>query len=97
MTDCAVISFPHAHESRLRVALRQLDAALEEQRQAVAAFQRELANLSGALNHLVTTASGLHDSLTYASEETLRTRNAAVTLTITADHMDRIAGATRPT
>jgi hypothetical protein len=36
-----VIAFPRTPETRLRVALRQLDAVLAEQRAAVASFRRE--------------------------------------------------------
>lgn len=82
-----IISFPQSSDARLRVALRQLDAALDEQRTAIAAFRRELAILSGAVAHLGSSAADLHASLGDAAEETTRARDAAKVLAVTAATM----------
>src|SRR5690242_16645667 len=44
-----LLPFPERDGDRLRFALRRLDAALSEQRKAVAGLRAELASLAGAL------------------------------------------------
>jgi septal ring factor EnvC (AmiA/AmiB activator) len=86
----AVISFPQAPEARLRVALRQLDAALAEQRAAVAAFRRELAKLGGALSGLEVSTAELKARLAEAADDTDRAGKAARRLVATGEAMDRL-------
>lgn len=58
-----LLPFPERAESRLRLALRRLDAALSEQRQAVAGLRAELASLSGALGGIETSLHGYRGAL----------------------------------
>ena len=83
----AVVAFPQAPDARLRVALRQLDAALAEQKEADAAFRRELAALGGASSCLGDSAEGLRERLSSAAEDTLRAQDAAARLVATAEAM----------
>ncbi|KAA2212532.1 hypothetical protein [Teichococcus oryzae] len=53
-----LVEFPQSEGDRLRLALRRLEAALQEQKQAVAAFRNSLsemreatASLSGGMQH----------------------------------------------
>jgi chromosome segregation ATPase len=85
----AVIAFPVNPETRLRVALRNLDAALAEQRQAVAAFRKELAALGGAVSQLEDSAVELRERLSDAAAETERAREASAQLMRTANEMQR--------
>jgi hypothetical protein len=55
MTDAAhLIAFPQKPEDRLRVALRSLEAALDEQAEAVRTFRASLAELADAVGGLET-------------------------------------------
>ncbi len=56
MQGVDLIAFPHRPDDRMRLALRRLDEALEEQRTAVAAWRAEIGLLAGATR-------GLDDSL----------------------------------
>lgn len=51
-STATLLAFPQRPEDRLRRALRQLEAALEEQRNVVADFRANLASLSGAVSGL---------------------------------------------
>jgi Sec-independent protein translocase protein TatA len=90
LQDAAIIAFPNSGERRLRIAIRNLDAALEEQRQAVAAFQAELAHLGQAVQGLGASAQGLQDRLHEAAEDTALAHDAALRLQQTAAAMDRV-------
>jgi septal ring factor EnvC (AmiA/AmiB activator) len=85
----SVIAFPQTPEARLRVALRQLDAALAEQRDAVAAFRRELSALGTAVGDLGESASAYAHQLSATAEDTLRARAAAQQLMAAAAAMER--------
>jgi peptidoglycan hydrolase CwlO-like protein len=87
--DGAVLTFPDAPERRLRVALRQLDAALAEQRSAVAAFRAELGSLKGALAGLEDSALALKAQLGETAEEAVLARQACATLLTTAEAFER--------
>jgi ABC-type transporter Mla subunit MlaD len=86
----AVITFPQTPGSRLRVALRQLDAALAEQRDAMAAFRREIAALGTAVGELGDSASILNRNLAAAATDTQRAQDAAARLLATAAAMERL-------
>jgi multidrug resistance efflux pump len=90
-TGAAVIPLPNQAEARLRVALRQLDAALAEQREAVASFRREMAALGGAVAGLQDSASLLGHRLAEAASESRRAEDAAARLLVTAEAMERLA------
>ncbi|MGK7866543.1 hypothetical protein [Falsiroseomonas sp. E2-1-a20] len=88
--DAAIVAFPNSNERRLRIALRNLDAALEEQRQAVAAFRAELAQLGSAMQGLGASAQGLQDRLFEVAEDNALAHQAAQRLQQTAAAMDRV-------
>ena len=52
MTDADILAFPARPEDRLRLALRRLDDALTEQREAVSAWRQELGGLAEATARL---------------------------------------------
>lgn len=85
-----VIPLPNQAEARLRVALRQLDAALADQRAAVAAFRRELTALAGAVAGLGDSTSDLGQRLAAAARDGERAQDAAARLLVTAEAMERL-------
>jgi hypothetical protein len=89
--DAALLAFPDTPERRLRRALRQLDAALEEQRMAVAAFRGEVQALNGALAGLGVSADRLRGALGDAAGEAERARAASRALLATADALEAAA------
>lgn len=82
-----VLAFPNADDRRLRLALRNLDAALAEQREAIALFRTELAGLGSAVNGLGSSAQTLKDRLDDAAEDTALARDAALRLQQIAEAM----------
>jgi septal ring factor EnvC (AmiA/AmiB activator) len=66
----AVLAFPDTADRRLRRALTQLNRALDEQRDAVAAFKAQLAALNGAVAGLGANAEALRGALDEAAAET---------------------------
>jgi chromosome segregation ATPase len=87
--QAAILDFPQSPEARLRVALRQLDAALAEQREAIAAFRAQITSLGDAVSGLEGSAATLRESLSEAAAETERAQQAAGTLMATAEAMQR--------
>ncbi|MBU8538162.1 hypothetical protein [Falsiroseomonas tokyonensis] len=85
-----ILPFPNSGERRLRVALRNLDAALAEQRQAIAAFRAELAALNSAVSDLGQSTQLLQDRLHDTAEDTALAREAALRLQATAEAMERV-------
>lgn len=85
-----VLIFPNSNERRLRVALRNLDAALAEQRDAIALFRAEFATLGTAVHGLGNSAQALQDRLHDAAEDTALARDAALRLQQTAEAMTRM-------
>ncbi|MGK7861561.1 hypothetical protein [Falsiroseomonas sp. E2-1-a4] len=84
-----IVTFPNSNERRLRVALRNLDAALAEQRDAIGLFRAELAALGSAVNGLGDSAQALKERLHEAAEDTALARDAALRLQQTAEAMTR--------
>ncbi len=82
-----VLVFPQAPEARLRLALRQLDAALAEQSEAVALFRREISELRNAVAGLEEQAEGYRQVLHGVAAETADAHAAALRLMGTADAM----------
>ncbi|MCC7347038.1 MAG: hypothetical protein IT538_06535, partial [Variibacter sp.] len=68
--NAELIAYPDTTERRLRRALRQLDAALADQRQAVAAFRTQIGALNGAVVRLGDRAASLRGALDGAAAET---------------------------
>jgi peptidoglycan hydrolase CwlO-like protein len=66
----SVVAFPDTADRRLRRALSQLNRALDEQRDAVAAFRAQLAALNGAVAGLGSNAEALRGALDVAAAET---------------------------
>ena len=88
--EAEILTFPNSGERRLRMALRNLDAALEEQRQAVAAFRAELAQLGSAMQSLGESTLGLQDRLFEVAEDNALAHQAALRLQQTAAAMDHV-------
>jgi predicted RNase H-like nuclease (RuvC/YqgF family) len=85
------IPYPDTPERRLRRALRQLDAALAEQREAVGAFRAQLGVLKGSVEGLGARMSGLQARLGEAAAEAEAARIASRELSATAAAMERLA------
>lgn len=86
-----LIAYPDSTERRLRRALRKLDAALSDQRQAVAAFRSQIGALSGAVVQLGDRAESLRGALAGAAAEAERARAASRELAATAEKMEALA------
>ena len=82
-----LLAFPKRPEDRLRLSLRSLDAALAEQRQAVAGLRAELASLSGALSGLDGSLRTYHDALGRTASDLAEAGAKARELEVTADAM----------
>lgn len=82
-----ILTFPASPERRLRVALRQLDQALAEQREAIAAFRTQMTALRGAVAGLGESAIKLRENLDTAGQEAEFAQAAAARLKATADAM----------
>lgn len=85
------IPYPDTPERRLRRALRQLDAALAEQREAVGAFREQLRVLKGSVEGLGARMGGLQASLGEAAAEAEAARVASLELAATADALALVA------
>jgi hypothetical protein len=83
-----VLAFPNTPEQRLRLALRGLETALEDQRAAVAGFRRDLGELGEAIARLGTSAAGLRDSLGGAAAEAARASRASRELMVSAEKLE---------
>jgi hypothetical protein len=83
-----VLAFPDTPERRLRLALRGLETALEEQRTAVAGFRRDLGELSEAIACLGASAAGFRDSLGGAAAEATRASQASRELMTSAEKLE---------
>lgn len=88
-SDGCVVAFPDAPERRLRMALRQLEAALAAQRSEVAAFRADLGALTGALAGLEKSAVTLKAQLDDAAEDAVLAQQACGTLMTTAEVFER--------
>lgn len=82
-----ILAFPPSPERRLRVALRQLDQALADQREAVSVFRTQMAALSGAVAGLGESTLELRARLDDAAQETERAKATAAQLQATAAAM----------
>jgi len=90
-TEGRLLLFPDTAEARLRRALRGVDAALAEQRVAVAGFRRQMEALSGAVASLGNSAETLRDSLGRAAAETVSAGRASRELLASATALESIA------
>jgi chromosome segregation ATPase len=86
-----LIAYPDSTERRLRRALRKLDAALADQREAVATFRTQLGALNGAVVQLGDRAESLRGALAGAAAEAERARAASRDLMVTAERMEALA------
>ena len=85
-----LIAYPDSTERRLRRALRKLDAALADQREAVAEFRSQLGALNGAVISLGDRAASLRNALAGAAVENHRARAASQALLATAAKMEAL-------
>lgn len=82
-----VLAFPLRDDDRLRLALRRLEAAFEEQSYAFAEWRAALATLDGAMVGLREGVLRYQAGLAATSAELDRAREAARALDATADMM----------
>ena len=94
MPSAEILPFPQAvraelpapsPEERLRDALAQLDAALDEQREAVAEFRSNLGELGGAVAGLETSLRRYACQLTTTQSDVMAAHQSARKLESTAD------------
>jgi chromosome segregation ATPase len=92
MTTAEILPFPprapaatRSPEERLRRALAELDAALDEQRAAVAEFRSHLGELGGAVSGLEDTLLKYVGQLTTTESDVLAAQESARKLEATAD------------
>lgn len=88
-----LLAFPDTPEHRLRRALGALDAALAEQRSAVAEFRAQIDGLRDAVAKLDGSAHALRGSLAGAADNTARAQAAARELMVTAAKLEQVAQA----
>lgn len=69
-----ILAFPQKPEDRLRAALRSLEAALAEQKDAFGALRTNLTALGGAVSGLETSLHGYRGALAGTVCELARTR-----------------------
>ncbi|WP_135470080.1 hypothetical protein [Crenalkalicoccus roseus] len=75
--EAELLRFPQRPDDRLRLAMRRLDAALEDQQRAVAAWRGYLADLSRATQALGVSLSLYQDRLDGAGEAVRRAGDEA--------------------
>jgi DNA-binding sugar fermentation-stimulating protein len=80
----ALVAFPDTPDRRLRRALRDLERAMAEQSEAVAAFRQQIQALRGAVGGLDARAQTFRTTLREAAEDADRARAAALDLMTTA-------------
>jgi ABC-type transporter Mla subunit MlaD len=80
-----ILAFPQKPEDRLRAALRSLEAALAEQKDAFGALRTNLAALGGAVSGLETSVHGYRGALAGTVRELDVARSSAQRLEATAD------------
>ena len=87
--DPGLLPFPDTPERRLRRALGALDAALTEQRGAVAAFRAQIGALRDAVAQLDARADALRGGLAAAAGDVAHAQDAAQALLVTAAKLER--------
>ncbi|WP_421994204.1 hypothetical protein [Roseococcus sp.] len=80
-----ILAFPQKPQDRLRAALRSLEAALTEQKEAVGALRGSLAALGGAVSGLETRVQDYRGALAGTARELDGARASARRLEATAD------------
>ena len=88
-----ILPFPKRPDDRLRLSLRALDAALAEQRAAMAGLRAELASLSTAVSGLDRSLRTYQGALGDTAAELAQAGAMARRLETTADAMQAIAQA----
>jgi len=80
-----ILAFPQKPEDRLRAALRSLEAALAEQKDAFGALRTNLVALGGAVSGLETRLHGYRGALAGTAQEVEVARASARRLEATAE------------
>jgi len=80
-----ILAFPPRPQDRLRAALRSLESALDEQKEAIGALRANLGVLDGAVSGLGTSLQGYRDALADTARELNLTGAAARRLEGAAD------------
>ena len=88
-----LLPFPDTPERRLRRALGALDAALAEQRSAVAQFRAQIGDLRNAVTNLDGSAQALKVTLASAAQDADHAQAAARELLVTAAKLEQAAQA----
>jgi hypothetical protein len=90
-TAARLLLYPDTTERRLRRALRQLDAALSDQRRAVTEFRSRIGELNGVVARLGERTESLRGALAVAAADTARAQATSRELLATAEKMEAIA------
>lgn len=86
-----IIPLPLSDESRLRLAMRQVDDALAAQAAAMAELRDALGALRGTVGGLSGSLEGLRESLHDTAAEVARAHAAALELQATSEMLERRA------
>ncbi|TCI00480.1 hypothetical protein EJV46_07570 [Roseococcus sp. SYP-B2431] len=86
-----ILAFPRTPDDRLRAALRSLEAALAEQKEAFGALRANLASLGGAVSGLEGSVQGYRGALAGTVRELDAARASARRLEATADAWTKTA------
>lgn len=89
--DAVILDFPDTEDNRLRRALRDLEAAMQDQRDAVADLRGNLADLGAAVGRLGNSAAALEAGLADTAARTAEAGDAARNLEATAMVMEDMA------
>ena len=82
---------PISADTRLRLAMRSLDAALEEQREAIAGLREAFSKLGASVNGLSDGFTVFGSALDQTQRDVTRARGEAERLSATAVLMERVA------
>ena len=86
-----IVTFPQKPEDRLRAALRSLEAALAEQKEAFGTLRTSLVELGGAVSGLDTSVRSYRGALAGTARELDAVQTAARRLEATADTWKKTA------
>ena len=90
MSDATIFSFPERGEDRLRLALRRLDEALAEQREAVGAWRGELGSLADVTARLDGSLAAFRNNMQHLAIAAQELDHEAARLSRTADLMQQL-------
>lgn len=90
-TGATIYHLPMSADARLRLAMRSLDAALEEQREAIAGLRAAFTKLGASVNGLSDGLAAYGSALDQTQRDVARARGEAERLAATAAFMEGFA------